>query len=80
MMNLLAWLAGSRLGRWLASSLIALIGYVATSFYRRGLKADQARQTTEALKRLKERIRTNEDIRRMSTDERRKRLSDDWVS
>ncbi|PLW77900.1 hypothetical protein [Cohaesibacter celericrescens] len=82
MMNMLAWLVGSRLGRWVASALvvIALVGYVALSFYRRGLNAEQTKRTAKALKRLKERIGTDETIRRMPVDERRKRLSDDWGS
>ncbi len=68
-------------GRWVASFLIisTLVAYVALTFYRRGgLKAEQIKRTTRALKRLKERIGTDENIRRMPVDERRKRLSDDW--
>ena len=82
MMSVLAWLAGSRLGRWVATSLIiiVLIGSIALTFYRRGQKAEQAKRTTEALKRLKERIKVDENIRRMPAGERRRRLQDHWGS
>ena len=80
MIKLIAWLAGSKAGRWISVALlvIASLSIFASRFYAKGKEAEQAKRTQEALKRLRERMKSDETIARMSTAERRRRLSDDW--
>nr|WP_319485660.1 hypothetical protein [uncultured Cohaesibacter sp.] len=80
MIRLVAWLAGSKAGRWVSIALlvIASLSVFAARFYAKGKEAEQAKRTQEALKRLRERMKSDEAIARMSATERRRRLSDDW--
>nr|WP_321464021.1 hypothetical protein [uncultured Cohaesibacter sp.] len=80
MINLIAWLAGSKARRWIAVALLtaASLSLFAARFYVRGKEAEKTKQTQEALNRLRERIKSDETIARMSASERRHRLSDDW--
>ena len=82
MIQLIAWLAGSKVGRWISIALliIASLSLLAARFYAKGKEAEKAKQTQKALKHLRERINSDETIARMSAAERRRRLSDDWGS
>ncbi len=63
--------------RWIVTG-IASLSVFAARFYAKGKEAEQAKRTQEALKRLRERMKSDETIARMSATERRRRLSDDW--
>ena len=80
MIKLVAWLAGSKAGRWISAALliIASLSLFAGHFFIKGKEAAKARQTQEALNRLRGRMKSDETIARMSAAERRRRLSDDW--
>ena len=80
MIQLIAWLAGSKVGRWISTALliIASLSLFAARFYAKGKEAEKAKQTQEALNRLRRRMKSDETIARMSAAERRRRLSDDW--
>ena len=82
MIKLVAWLAGSKAGRWISAALliIASLSLLAWRIYAKGKEAEKAKHTQEALKRLRERIKSDETIARLSAAERRRRLSDDWGS
>ncbi|WP_090075589.1 hypothetical protein [Cohaesibacter marisflavi] len=82
MIQLISWLAGSKAGRWISTALliIASLLLLAWRIYASGKEAQKAKHTQEALKRLRERIKSDEAIARMSAAERRRRLSDDWGS
>jgi hypothetical protein len=80
MIRLVAWLAGSKIGRWVASVFLILsaLSVIALRIYSKGKQAERFKQTEEALKRVRERMKSDADIGRMPSGERRKRLSDDW--
>ncbi|MCV6546699.1 MAG: hypothetical protein OIF56_05365 [Cohaesibacter sp.] len=82
MMSILAFFTGSKAGRWLALALLimASLSLFAVRMFSRGRQAEQAKQTQQALTRLRTRIETDEAISRLPADERRKRLSDDWAN
>jgi hypothetical protein len=79
-MWLLSWLIGSKLGRYVALGLlvsagVAAIGY---SLFAKGVARERARQVAASLENLRSRIKTDDEIERMSAAERRRRLSDAW--
>ncbi len=80
MIRVLAWLAGSKVGRWIATVLLILtvLSVFALRIYTKGKQAERFKQTEESLKRLRERMKSDADISRVPAGERRKRLSDDW--
>lgn len=80
MIRVLAWLAGSKVGRWIATVLLILtvLSVFALRIYTKGKQAERFKQTEEALKRLRERMKSDADISRVPAGDRRKRLSDDW--
>lgn len=82
MIKLFAWLAGSQIGRWVASGLLVTLtlSLFALRLYSKGQTAERARQTQQALKRLRERMKVDATISRLPSDERRQRLSDDWAN
>lgn len=80
-MEILAWLIGSKVGRYVALGLLiaASIGVVLLRVYSAGKSAEKARQAEAALRALRERIKTDDEITKLSPTARRERLSR-WVS
>lgn len=80
MTGLVSWLISSRAGRWLALALLALavLGLAAWTLVQAGARRERARQLGHALETLRTRIRTDDDLARLSPDERRRRLARDW--
>ena len=79
-MWVLSWLIGSKIGRYVAMSLVVagILGVVGYSLFRRGVDRERARQIAASLENLRSRIATDDEIQRMSPAERRRRLADAW--
>lgn len=81
MIGALTWLLGSKTGRYLAIAL--LLFAVGWTLFRlvlaRGAAAEQAKQRLATLQAVMEKVKTVEDIRRLTADERRQRLRE-WSS
>jgi hypothetical protein len=79
-MSILAWLAGSRMGRAIALALttIAIIAFALLRAFSAGRTSAQAQANQDALKAVRQRIRIDEDIRSLGAGERRERLRRDW--
>jgi hypothetical protein len=81
MMGIVAWLLGSQLGRKvaiygaIALAIMAAIWRVFTA----GRAKEKAKQTEAALKNLRTRMQTDDEISSLSAADRRERLSK-WVS
>lgn len=80
LMWLLSLVTGSRIGRWLASlglvlSVLAVVAWRLVAF---GQARERARHTQASLDNLRTRVRTDEELSRLSADERRRRLARDW--
>lgn len=80
MLPVLAWLTGSVWGRRLAvvGIVLVIIAVVLWRVFSAGRSAEKAKQTTRKLKAIKERIRTDDEIRSLPRSERLERLSR-WV-
>lgn len=76
MLNILAWLTGSRLGRWLAIGGLAtgIVLLALARARRQGRNAERAKAQAETLKQLKDIIHVEKDIEGLSARERRDRL------
>lgn len=76
MTGFIAWLLGSRIGRYTAIFLLGLstIGAVILVATRRGAEGEKARQTAVALANAMQRIKTNDQIEKMSRSDRRDHL------
>lgn len=77
---LLSLITGSRFGRWCASLalVIGILAVVALRLIAFGQARERARHTQASLDNLRTRIRTDDDLSRVSADERRRRLARDW--
>lgn len=80
-MSILAWLLGSSLGRKVAlyGTLAIAILFGIWRIFAAGQAKEKAKQTEAALKNLRTRIKTDDEISSMSRANRRKRLSE-WMS
>jgi hypothetical protein len=77
---LISLITGSRLGRWAAAGLLVAAA-LAVAVFRLiaiGAQRERARQTQASLDNLRNRVRTDDDLARLSADERRRRLARDW--
>lgn len=77
---LLSFITGSRVGRWLTSAalVISIVAVAAWRLVLIGQARERARNTQASLDNLRTRVRTDEDLSRLSADERRRRLARDW--
>lgn len=75
-----SWLLGSRTGRWIALALLLAAAAAAAAWMlvAHGEARQRARQLAQSLNALRERISTDDDLARLSPDERRRRLARDW--
>lgn len=76
----LSWLMGSALGRKVALGLVLVLGalFVVWRIYSAGRAAEKARQAEASLQNIRNRMRIDDDIDKLSRDERRKRL-EEWA-
>lgn len=81
MIGALTWLVGSRAGRAAAIVLLAALAAAAAlaQAFARGRAAERARQQARTLHALQTRLKTDDEIARMSPDARRRALAQ-WVS
>lgn len=81
MWTIVATLARSRLGRWVASLLatIAVITLIAFRIFAAGAANERAKRTEQNLKNLNTRIKTDETVRDLPVDAVRDQLRADWV-
>lgn len=81
MWTIVAMLARSKLGRWLASFLaaIAVIALIAFRIFAAGAASERAKRTEQNLKHLNTRIKTDETVRDLPVDAVRDQLRDDWM-
>ena len=79
-MWLLSLITGSRLGRWLAAAalVVSVLAIAAWRLVLIGQARERARHTQASLDNLRTRVRTDEELSRLSADERRRRLARDW--
>lgn len=79
-MTILAWLLGSKAGRITALCLLtaASIALVLLQAFRKGAASEQAKQTQASLAALRNRIRTDDEITKLTPAARRAALSE-WV-
>lgn len=80
-MSVLVWLAGSRTGRWFASVALAFgaITFMLLKAFLAGEARIKAQQTQASLENTRTRIKKDDEISKLSADERRKRLAG-WLS
>ena len=76
-MTAVAWLVGSKIGRWIAIGAIAGFGVLVMVYAleRRGVKKEQARQFARGLKAMRQRIAIDENVRKMPIDDVRRELA-----
>ncbi len=76
-MSVIAWLLGSRVGRYIAIAGITLsaIAAMLATASRKGANSERAKQTAKSLADALQRIKTDDQIDKMSRSERRIALS-----
>lgn len=76
MIGIATWLLGSSLGRqvlmWGSAVLLVLV--IIARIYSAGRAAERARQAEERLRHLRERAKVDDEITKLGSAERRKRL------
>jgi hypothetical protein len=79
--GVLNWFVNSRVGQWVgfAFGILTLLGGIYLRGLLKGRNDERVAQDKEALKQLRSRNKTNDEIDALSPAERRKRLSE-WVS
>lgn len=77
----IAWMLGSEIGRKLALTLLAMaaLGIVIWRIYAKGRSDERAKQAAKSLENLRERVRVDDEITRLPSDERRRKLQE-WVA
>ncbi len=77
---LLAWLTGSKLGRYAAVALtaVAAISLALLKAFLAGRAKEKAKQTQASLENLRSRMKTDDEIRTMPRADRAKQL-DRWM-
>lgn len=78
---MIAWLLGTRLGRWLAIAGAAALalGVALLRAFQLGKASERAKHDRQSLENLRNRSRVDDEVARMSDADRRKRLGR-WVS
>ena len=80
-MSFIAWLIGSKLGRYLAMGFTALaaISIILLKVFTAGRNKEKLKQVQGQLKNLQEGVKNNEDIIRMSPSDRADELRKHWA-
>ena len=80
MLSVLAWLTGSKVGRYIALGLLAVsvVGVVLLRVYVTGKRDEQLKQAQSSLNAVRNKVKSDEAIRRLSASERRRKLLDEW--
>lgn len=74
------WLIGSELGRKVALTVLAMLalGAVVWRIYSAGQAAEKAKQARQQLDAMRDRLKVDEEISKMPSAERRKKL-EEWA-
>lgn len=77
---MIAWLAGTRVGRWAASvaAALAVITTILMRTHAAGRRAEQTARTEDALEAYRNRIQIDDDVDTLGRDRRRDELAG-WV-
>lgn len=80
MLSVLSWLIGSKVGRYLALGLLAAatLAVIVARIYAAGKRDEQLKQTQASLDAVRQKVKSDEAISRMSRADRTKRLRDEW--
>lgn len=80
-MSILTWLVGSKLGRYTAMILMALAGIsvILLKTFAAGARKEKLKQIQGQLKNLQAGVKNNENINRMSNDDRAIELRKHWT-
>jgi hypothetical protein len=80
MLSALAWLVGSKVGRYLALGLLAAatVAVIVARVYSAGKRDEQLKQTQASLDAVRQKVQSDEAIRRLPASERRRKLLDEW--
>jgi hypothetical protein len=80
MLSVISWLIGSKIGRYLALAGLAAatVGIILLRVYAAGKRDEQLKQTQASLNAVREKVKSDEAISRMSRSERTRRLRDEW--
>jgi type VI protein secretion system component VasK len=80
MLSVLSWLIGSKVGRYLALGLLAAatVAVIVARVYSAGKRDEQLKQTQASLNAVRDKVKSDEAISRMSRADRTKRLRDEW--
>lgn len=80
MLSVLAWLTGSKVGRYIALGLLAVsvVGVVVLRVYAAGKRDEQLKQAQASLSAVRDKVKSDEAIRRLSASERRRKLLNEW--
>lgn len=80
MIRIFAWIAGSKLGRWIATALafLAGVGLLAARFYSKGKASVLNKQRRKVLEDIQERRESDAGIDRLDDDDIRQRMQDHW--
>lgn len=70
MAGIIAWFVGTKFGRWLVATVLALgaIALVVLEAFQRGKDAQRRRETENQLNAVKDRNRINEDVARLPSN------------
>lgn len=79
-MGFLAWLKASRIGAFLiaAAAIAVAVAVAFLKAFNAGKAAERAKQTQDSLKNLRNRTKTDEEVRNLDDAARRRRLNR-WV-
>ncbi len=79
--SIISGLMGSRAGRLIASVGLALagVGIFALRIFMAGQANVRAKQTEQSLKNLRNRVKSDETIRKMPSSDVRDKLASDWM-
>jgi cation transport regulator ChaC len=80
MIELIAWLIGSKVGRYIALGLLAAatVAVIIARVYSAGKNEEKMKQTQASLNAVRQRVKSDEAVSRLSRDERTRRLRDEW--
>lgn len=80
MIELVAWLIGSKVGRYIALGLLAAatVAVIIARVYSAGKNEEKMKQTQASLNAVRQKVKSDEVISRLSPDARRERLLNEW--
>lgn len=80
MLSVLSWLIGSKVGRYAALFFLAAstVAVIVARVYAAGKNDERLRETQASLDAVRQKVKSDEAIRRLPASERRRKLLDEW--